>query len=63
MFLDNLFFTILIIFIAIPARIMSELGFEPEKMDVIPFLIVWILFIGIIFLLIKAIFWIKQSST
>lgn len=62
MYLDYFMVMILVIFIAVPERILSEFGFETEKMNIIPFVLVWILLIAAICLFIKMIFWITKFS-
>lgn len=60
MLLDKFILNIWLIFIVVPEIILLKLGFEPEEMNIIPFLFVWIFLIAAIFLLIKAIFRIAQ---
>lgn len=61
--LDNILLTLLFIFVMVPDLLMSAFGLDTEKMNIIPFLIVWILlFVGTFFFLRKSIFWIKKFT-
>lgn len=61
MFLDKFILTVLFIFIIVPDIILSELGLEPEKMNIIPFLLVWTLLIATVVVFVRGIFWITRS--
>lgn len=62
MSLDYFLVTIWFTFLAIPARILSELGIDPEKMNIIPFILIWILIFTVIFLFAKMIFWLAKYA-
>lgn len=52
--LDFFIMFVLTVFIAIPARVFIEIGLNPEEINTIFFLLVWILFFSIIYFVVIA---------